>query len=460
MFIGSSRKDDDLALSRQETVNWYVESQGNGARNNRVLRGAPGTVQFAEVGDGPIKGLLNLNGTLYAISGRELYKVDANGNGTLLGTMEESNQPTMSFNLTQVVVTNGVNGYVYDTASGVFSKISSPNFYSSTSVTFQDGYNFFNRAETGQFFVSNLDDATEYDAIDFDEAVLRGDNLLAVVSDTRNVWLFGASTSEPWYNNGQLVGVPIVPNKGAASLRGTAAYRSVVSSQIGIFFLGDDHNVYWTQGYDHKNISDDSLSRELGGYTNVSDAFGFVMNTDGHWFYVLTLPTQKRTFVYDPEEGEWHNRSSYGLGYWRASCYAACYDRNLVGDSRSGKIGYLDRSVYTEYGQYWVSERYTGVYAAGNKQISWNMVELVFPSGQVPQNVTHQAILRYSDDKGMTFSNPRIMEIGKAGHGNQRLQWHILGDSSAGGRVWHLSVSTAGNRDLLEEDLEYEVGNA
>ena len=32
MFIGNSVKDDDLALTAQETVNWYIESQKEGAR--------------------------------------------------------------------------------------------------------------------------------------------------------------------------------------------------------------------------------------------------------------------------------------------------------------------------------------------------------------------------------------------------------------------------------------------
>jgi hypothetical protein len=458
MFIGSSRKDDDLALSRQESINYYVETQGPGSRAQRVLRGAPGTDHFAEVGEGPLRAMINLNGTLYAISGRELYRVDANGNGTLLGTMDENAPPSVSLNLTQVVITNGVNGYVYDAAANTFTKQSSPNFYSSTSVTYQDGYSIYNRAETGQFFVSDIDDALSYSAIDFDEAVLRGDNLLAVTSDSRNVWLIGSQTSEPWYNNGQLVGVPFIPNTGAASLRGTAAGRSVVSSQIGIFLLGDDHNVYWIQGYNFKNISDDSLSRELGNYRNVADAFGFMMNTDGHWFYVLTLPTQGRTFVYDPEEGEWHNRRSYGLTYWRASCYAECYGMSLVGDSQSGKIGRLARDVYTEYGEHWVSERYTGTQSAKNRTITFNMLELVFPSGQVPQNLEHKAALRYSDDKGMTFNNPRIMDIGTAGKGKQRCQWHMLGDTLD--RVWHVYVSTPANRDLIEESVEFEVGDA
>ena len=457
MFIGNSSKDANLALNPQETVNWYIETQPQGARTQQALIGAPGTSLFASFPAGSaIYGMLNHNEQLYVVSGNRLYLVSLSGAIHELGVMEETGPVSMDGNLTQVVIVNGVSGYVYDEATEVFTKISSPNFYASTSVCYQDGYLIFNRAGTGQFFVSDIDDALTYNAINFDEAVLRGDTLLSVVSDTRNVWLFGQRTIECWYNGNQNAGSPFVPNRGAAQLRGTAAARSVVPTQIGIFFLGDDHNVYWLQGYTPKNISADAQAKELTGYLDLSDAFAFVMNVDGHWFYVLTLPTQKRTFVYDPEENAWHNRESYGLGYWRASCFAEVGGRYLVGDKTAARIGVLSRSTYDEYGQPWVSRRTTGVDSAKNRLVGAQRLELVFASGQVPQNVDHVCRLEYSDNKGMTYGNPLINSIGKAGDGNKRTVFWGLG--SFRNRVWRLSVSTPGNRDLIEEQFDYEVG--
>ena len=459
MFIGSSGKDDDLALSRQETVNWYIESQPQGARGAKALIGAPGTRLFAQVGSGPIKAIYNHNERVYVVSGVEFYELRQDGSSVLLGTLLEGAQPAIVANLTQVVIVNGFNGYVWDETTNLFTIIADPNFYPTRSGCYMDGYLVFAREGTDQFFVSDIDDALTYPAINFDFATLRGDNIAATVSDTRNVWLFGDRTIEPWYNNGQVTGVPFVPNQGASSLRGTAAYRSVVSTQIGVFFLGDDNNVYWMQGYTPKNISTDAQAKELtqaAMHGGVGDAFAFMQNIDGHWFYTLTLPTQGRTFVYDPEENAWHNRESYGLGYWRASCYEQAFGLNLVGDSQSNKIGSLDRRCYQEYDSYWVAQRVSGVNAAGNKLISANRLELVFPSGQVPQNVTHEANLRYSTDKGLSFGNPQKNTIGQAGHGEIRAIWWNMG--SARDYVFELSISSNGPRDLLEEDFAYEIG--
>lgn len=456
MFIGNSVKDDDLALTAQETVNWYIESQKEGARNSKALIGAQGTSEWTTVGTGVIRAILNHNETFYVISGISLYRVASDKTVTLLGTFDENNQPYISANLTQIIVVNGVSGYVWDEVTEIFTKISDGDFYPSSTVCYQDGYLIFGREGTGQFFISNVDDALTYDAINFDEATLRGDIIKAVVSDTRNLWLFGTRTMEPWTNSGQTTGVPFTPLRGAASLRGTAAGRSVVSSQLGIFFLGDDHNVYWLNGYTPKNISTDAQAKELTGYADLSDAFGFMMNIDGHWFYVLTLPTQKRTFVYDPDEDAWHNRESYQLGYWRASCYESIFGINIVGDSESNKLGQLSRSVYQEYGGHWVARRVSGVFAAKNKLVSANRLELTFPSGQVPQNITHQARLRWSDNKGLTYGNPMIKTIGTAGAGNQRLVWWSMGSFRQ--RTYELSISTAANRDLIDEDFQYEVG--
>lgn len=459
MFIGNSVKDDDLALSRQETINWYLESEPAGARGQKALIGAPGTRFWAEVGSGPIKALFNHNERLYCVSGVEFYELQQNGASILRGTLLESEQPSIVANLTQVVIINGTNGYVWDETTNLFTVINDPDFYPTRTGCYLNGYLAFGREGTGQFFVSDVDDALVYPAINFDDATLRGDNIAAMVSDTRNVWIVGDRTLEVWTGSDQVTGVPFVPMPGAASFRGTAAYRTVLSSQIGVFFLGDDFNVYWCQGYLPKNVSTDAQAKELtqaaqnGG---VGDAFSFMMNMDGHWFYVLTLPTQRRTFVYDPEENAWHNRESFGLGYWRASCYEQCFGLNLVGDSQSNKIGILDRTCYQEYGNYWIAKRITGVYAAKNKLVSANRLELVFPSGQVPQNVTHEAVLRYSCNKGLTFSNPRIMNIGKAGSGKIRAIWWGMG--SATDYVFELSVSSNGRRDLLEGSFDYEIG--
>jgi len=456
MFIGNSIKDPDVSISRQESINYYIESQGEGARNTKVLIGAQGTESWTTVGSGPIKAIHNHNERLYCVSGIEFYEILSDGSSILRGTLLETNQPFIVSNLTQVVVINGVNGYVWDETTELFTQISSPNFYPTSYGCYQDGYMFFVRDGTGQFFVSAIDDALTYNAIDFDEAILRGDNLLSIVSDTRNVWLVGERTTEPWYNNGQLTGAPIVPTRGAASLRGAAAKYSVVSSQIGLFFLGDDHNVYWMQQYTAKNISTDAQAKELTSYPDLSDAFAFMMNIDGHWFYVLTLPTQKRTFVFDPEENAWHNRESRNLGYWRAACYEQCFGYNLVGDLLSNKIGKLKRDCYQEYGDYWVSKRITGVYSARQKLLSFNRLELVFASGFVAPNVDHIASLRISGNRGMTFGNPRQQRIGKMGNGRIRPIWHAVG--SYRDVVFELSVSTNGNRDLLEEDIEVEIG--
>lgn len=96
MFIGNSVKDDDLALTAQETVNWYIESQKEGARNSKALIGAQGTVEWTTVGTGTIRAILNHNEVFYVVSGISLYRVASDKTVTLLGTFDESNQPYIS----------------------------------------------------------------------------------------------------------------------------------------------------------------------------------------------------------------------------------------------------------------------------------------------------------------------------------------------------------------------------
>jgi hypothetical protein len=53
--------------------------------------------------------------------------------------------------------------------------------------------------------------------------------------------------------------------------------------------------------------------------------------------------------------GLWHERESWdingrSLGRWLGNCHVSCYDKELIGDAYSGKIGYLSASTYTEFG--------------------------------------------------------------------------------------------------------------
>lgn len=78
---------------------------------------------------------------------------------------DENNQPYISANLTQIIVVNGVSGYVWDETTLLFTKITSVTFTLLRLFKYQDGYLIFGRQGTGQFFISNVDDALTYDAI-------------------------------------------------------------------------------------------------------------------------------------------------------------------------------------------------------------------------------------------------------------------------------------------------------
>ena len=61
-----------------------------------------------------------------------------------------------------------------------------------------------------------------------------------------------------------------------------------------------------------------------------------------------------------------------------------------------------------------------------------------------------------TDESQYSLHSAMIKEIGTAGAGNQRLVWWSMGSFRQ--RVYELSISTAANRDLIDEDFQYEVG--
>ena len=74
--IGPAYADENRPWSSQDTVNYIpVVAEVAGARSGRKLRGTPGYRLFANVGDGPIRAVRDVEGKLFVVSGTGLYLV-------------------------------------------------------------------------------------------------------------------------------------------------------------------------------------------------------------------------------------------------------------------------------------------------------------------------------------------------------------------------------------------------
>jgi hypothetical protein len=220
-------------------------------------------------------------------------------------------------------------------------------------------------------------------------------------------------------------------------------------------------------GYSPSIVSTNHLHYLFESYTTTSDAIGFGYVQEGHSFYVLTFPTEKKTWVYDASTNLWHQRRSYPVdaagdeGRHRANCYAFFDGKHLVGDYTDGKIYEWDMGVYKDGTQTIRRIRTSQIVHNDRKNIFFHKFELDFEGGvglATGQGNDPQAMLQWSDDGGHTWSNEQWVDIGPIGEYTARAVWRRLGRSR--NRVFRVMVSDPVKFVLIAAHLDGEVGSA
>jgi hypothetical protein len=454
-FASNSYTSRSLPISAQRLVNVYPEIQPDDAKGKLPLFGCPGLDRFATLPAGPVRGLYEWKGVLYAVGGGGLYRVAGNGAATLLGAVGgDSAAARMLDNGDQLAIVSGGGVSVWDGAAMAAASI--PAAALVDDMAFLDGYGVWIERSTGRFGVTALNDFTTADALDFATAESSPDGLQAVLVDHREVWLIGAKTCEIWTNTGA-ADFPLERLQGANIERGTAAAASAAKFDGSITWLGDDRIVYRAEGYTPKRISHHAMEAAVSGYETVSDAYAFVYAQGGHTFYVLTFPSANATWVYDAATGFWHERQSGLSGRWKVQGVASCYGKVFVGDAETGAVYALDPDTYDASGAPLIRSATSAPMHAQGKRAIAHRVELDFDTGRgrtTGQGEDPQAMLQWSDDGGRTWSSERWVSMGRIGEYRRRAVWTRLGSFRE--RVWRVTVSDPAPFVLIAANIDIE----
>lgn len=466
-FATQSYKSQSLPISAQRVVNCYAEREPQDAKTPVAVIELPGLINFATCGSGPIRGMRVMGGLLYVVSGGTLYSVTSAGVATSLGgTVGGSGFVLMIDNGTQVLILNGVNGYIYSVVGG-FQVITDPDFNPSTSAAFFDNYFVLSWDGTNKFFLSASLDGTTYPSLDFASAEVAPDNVVAVVNQQENLLIFGQQTIETWYDAGT-VNFPFQRIDGATIERGCAAALSPVKEDNSVFFLGDDLVYYRLDGTTPRRVSTHALEAAWRGYSVVSDAYSYSYTWEGHKFIVLTFPTGNATFVFDISTGLWHERESWDMndnsfGRWRGSCVANIFNKILVGDAFSGQIGYHDPNTFIEFGNTMRALMVGPSLNQDRKRLFFYDFELDMETGvgnTVDPGSNPQVMMDWSDDSGRTFSVPQAWRaLGAIGQYKQRVRWAgQLGQSRD--RRFRVQISDPVPRRVIAARIDIAPGAA
>lgn len=441
--------------STARLVNCYAEQLPPDAKSSVLLSRTPGIPDWTTVGNGGIHGVHAALGSLFVVSGTKLYEVDENGTATELGDVGTVGNLDIDSNGDTVVVVNEPNAFYWDGTT--FGQITDADFTSrgAADVEFVDNWLLFREPNSGRFFGADLGSATSFDALNFATAEGFPDDLVGLKVDHRDVMLFGSKTVELWTNTG-IAGFPFERVTNGFLEIGCLNGRTVAKQDNSVFWLADDYTVRRLEGTTPQRVSTHSVEQSIVDAT-VGAAIGFSYSQDGHLFYVLSFP--EVTLVYDATTQRWHERKSYGQDNWRVSSSAQAYGMEIVGDSTSNKVGYLDPETYEEFGGTLVMEwTYQPVYAE-QRLAFHDRLEIVLESGvglTSGQGSDPQMMLSYSNDGGQTWTALPTRDIGAIGRYDTRVSWSRLG--SARQRVYRASVSDPIPVNLTDTVIEVREG--
>lgn len=452
-FAGGHYEGYSIPLNAQQCINLFPVVDLKGGKQRAALFGSPGMVEFADTATASeVRAMLSTPTFLYAVAGSSVFKIDRTGavsefTGVKLGT--GSGPVSLAHDGTYLVAVDatGGKGYYADLTAGsvpALAQITHASFPSPTSLTWMDGYFIVGKKDTGEFYTSDLDDPTTWNAANFATAEADPDSLVLAFMDHQVLWLFGRRTVERWYNSGSTF--PFDPVSGAPFSYGMEARDSLVAKDNALFWLGDGNQVLMARGGEPQIISPPQLSQALESYAQTDDAIGIPMHHHGLDFYCLTFPTANVTWVYDIALGEWHQRAynnEGALDRHRANCGAEFFRMSLVGDRENGKIYRLDQDAYTDGGVHIIRRRRAPVIHDDRALIRFHGLEVEAEAGVglsgTGTGSDPKAVLRWSDDGGRTWGNEHHRSMGKLGEYRARCRWDRLGASRA--RVFEWSCS-------------------
>ena len=437
LATGTSRRKAGK-ISNERLINFFVQSDPPSAREPASLTAAYGISTFATIpNNGPIRGMHFMGGVLYAVSDESLYSVSSTGTVTYLGGGIIGTGPvSMDDNGTHLTIVNGFSGFVYSVSSG-YAPIGDADFQNGAkTVTNLDGFATFDWAGTNKVFVSDLLNATAYSSLAFAAEATKSDLVLAVRNIRQRLMILKQRSIVAWANAG-LTNFPFERIPGAVAEHGVIGSYAHCPEDDTMFFIGEDRVAYrMIDVAQHERISNHAAEEQWSTYAKVDDAFMFSYRYAGHGFVVVTFPTEPATWVFDTTVGQWHERTSIDSqgnlhDRWRVNCAISGYSKVLVGDELSGKIGYINGDVFTEFGDPIHGTIITPVIHGKGNMVFQESFELDLDAGRgliSGQGSTPQVMLDVSDDGGQTWTGPQLWRsAGAAGQHKTKLIWGTLG---------------------------------
>lgn len=411
--------------------------------------------------DGYVRGIyMASDGAVIVVIGQTVISWFGPGNSSyvVLGTLPtNTNLPVvMVDNQTDVVLVDGSsNGWIValPPAAGSLTQINDPAFYGANRVDFIDTFMIFNWPGTPTFYTTTSNVVLPFDPTYFAAKEGYNDYLASIAALHDNIWLFGNTTTEIWFNAGGTA-FPFARMPNSVLQQGCAAPYSVIIADNAVYWISQDrwgrNMLMRGEGYAARRVSTFAVEDEWSKYPTLADAIGMSYQLGGHENICLYFGAGQAWWAYDASTQLWHKRTygdtttpwlPYCMAGWGSVQYVGLPNAVIAGDRTGPRILQLTRNAYTDVGtpitrqRSWMHVQNDGKRAL-HTRFSANMVGTTLS----PDTVN----LSWSDDGGQTYGAAVPQTVNNQSNG--QYQWRRLG--YARDRVYQLQWQGQGETAL------------
>ena len=423
---GPTYQSRSRPLSSQRTVNFYQQF-AEGGKDPFVLHSFPGQKSLDNSLTGVDRGMHQMNEVLFRVIGDTLYKVSDAFVHTSLGTITGANRCIFADDGDNLVVVSD-RVWVYTSSSDTFQENTNVNLPGTIAVTFINSVFIYTQPDLS--FVSQPNNPFDVSGLDAIAAESNPDKMARDYAFNQTIYRMGKRTGEPWYSSG--VGHPPIDRiDGQQFSVGLGAIHSMANTDRALYWLGDDRAIYRISGGASERISDDALSNTIENMTTFDDAIAYTFTLQGQDFYLITFPTENRTFVNNQDLGVngWFELTSGITGdSYSGTSLVRIYDKNII--AKGGELLELNLDTFTQDTDTIIRERITqevnsDLLGVKGQNIKMSRLELIMETGVglvTGQGVNPRIRIETSIDGGRSFHASAWVEIGRAGEHTKRVE--------------------------------------
>lgn len=427
-------------------INCYAEPIGEAGRAAAVRHRVPGLTNFGTTGESGCRGMIEVDGTLYAAFDGKLVKFSSSGGAsTAVGNLNGTKKGFFAYNNASTAdkVFVDPDGNIATFTPSATTQSFDSDLPSVNSVAQLDGY-FLLTTGAGEIWATGLN-AVTVDPLAFVKdqtsgglyrGVTWGGRFYALGRKATSIWTDAATSPFP------LAKVDVIP-RGIAGPYCVAGHEDYFSK--GLHIVGDDNAVYRIDGNSLEKISTPDIDGLIEAVSDKTTIEMCSYISRGHAFVQVKCP--EWTWVYNVNNSKWHERASYLDVTSRITSTYYAFGKWLCGDALTGNIQQITGTVHREISNPLVCEVWSAPVQSFPQRVRGVSAYFDFAvgvgdaEGEDPIATDPEIEISYSVDGGQTFTMPRVRKLGRQSIGRQRVRINQIKAAGRQGYIWKIRMS-------------------